>query len=131
MDYLEIENEMKKNYNAIVTKYEKEVQEDWKDKKYVDIFFNYLNENTTILDIACGTGGLSKYYNDKGFETTGIDKAKQTYKKNLEKIPTLLEYRKAYQKKFMEFVISNGDKQKKKDFEEWKITIKDMLKIYK
>lgn len=77
MDYLEIENEMKKTYNAIATKYEKESQEDWKDKKYVDIFLNYLNENATILDIACGTGELLKYYNDKGFETTGIDIAKE------------------------------------------------------
>lgn len=35
MNYLEIEREMTKTYNAIATKYEKEAQEDWKDKKYV------------------------------------------------------------------------------------------------
>ena len=57
--------------------------------------------------------------------------AKQTYKEKLEKDPVLQEYRKAYQKKFMEVSRSNGDKQKKEDFEEWKIIIQDMLKNYK
>ena len=31
----------------------------------------------------------------------------------------------------MEVSRSNGDKQKKEDFEEWKIIIQDMLKNYK
>lgn len=57
--------------------------------------------------------------------------AKQTYKEKLEKDPVLQEYRKAYQKKFMEVSRSNGDKQKKEDFEEWKTIIQDMLKNYK
>lgn len=57
--------------------------------------------------------------------------AKQTYKEKLEKDPVLQEYRKAYQKKFMEVSRSNGDKQKKEDFEEWKVIIQDMLKNYK
>ncbi len=57
--------------------------------------------------------------------------AKQTYKEKLEKDKVLQEYRKAYQKKFMEVSRSNGDKQKKEDFEEWKIIMQDMLKNYK
>ena len=34
MNYLEIEKEMTKTYNAIARKYEKEAEEDWKDKRY-------------------------------------------------------------------------------------------------
>ncbi len=73
MNFLEIEKEMTKTYNAISTKYEKEAEEDWKDKKYVDVFLSYLKNNALILDIACGTGELLKYYSDKGFKTFGID----------------------------------------------------------
>lgn len=57
--------------------------------------------------------------------------AKQTYKEKLKKDKVLQEYRKAYQKKFMEVSRSNGDIQKKEEFEEWKIAIQDMLKNYK
>lgn len=57
--------------------------------------------------------------------------AKQTYKEKLEKDPVLREYRKAYQKKFMEVSRSNGDKQKKDDFDNWKVEIQEMLKQYK
>ena len=42
MDYLQIEKEMTKTYNTIARKYEKEAQEDWKDKKYIDKFLKYL-----------------------------------------------------------------------------------------
>lgn len=57
--------------------------------------------------------------------------AKQTYKEKLEKDPVLQEYRKAYQKKFMEVSRSNGDKQKKENFDNWKVEIQEMLKQYK
>ncbi len=57
--------------------------------------------------------------------------AKQTYKEKLEKDSVLQEYRKAYQKKFMEVSRSNGDKQKKENFDNWKVEIQEMLKQYK
>mgnify|MGYP004679069127 CR=1 FL=1 len=77
MDYLQIEKEMTKTYNTIARKYEKEAQEDWKDKKYIDKFLKYLNNNSSILDIASGTGELLKYYNDRDFLATGIDISKE------------------------------------------------------
>lgn len=77
MDYIEIEKEMVKTYNKIAGKYQKEAEEDWKDKKYVDRFLKYLNKNATILDIACGTGELLKYYTNNGFISTGIDIAEE------------------------------------------------------
>ena len=57
--------------------------------------------------------------------------AKQTYKKNLENSTALLEYRKAYQKKFMSVSRSNGDKQLEKDFENWKKAAQAMIRAYK
>lgn len=87
MNYLQIEKEMTKTYNTIASKYEKEAQEDWKDKKYVDKFLKYLNNNNSILDIACGTGELLKYYNDKNFVTTGIDISKEMINISKRKAP--------------------------------------------
>ena len=57
--------------------------------------------------------------------------AKQTYKQNLEKIPALLEYRKAYQKKFMEVARSDNNKQLKKCFDSWKKIAQGKIKDYK
>lgn len=57
--------------------------------------------------------------------------AKQTYKKNLENSIALLEYRKAYQKKFMSVSRSNGDKQLEKDFENWKKAAQALIRAYK
>lgn len=87
MDYIEIEKEMTKTYNAIAVKYEKEAQEDWKDKKYVDMFLNQFNSNAKILDIACGTGELLKYYTDKGFVANGIDISKEMVNISKRKAP--------------------------------------------
>ena len=87
MNYLEIEKEMSKTYNAIARKYEKEAEEDWKDKRYVNKFLTYLNHNDSVLDIACGTGELLKYYNDAGLKTTGIDISKEMVNISKSKVP--------------------------------------------
>lgn len=87
MNYLEIEKEMTKTYNAIARKYEKEAEEDWKDRKYVNKFLTYLNHNDSVLDIACGTGELLKYYNDVGLKTTGIDISKEMVNISKSKVP--------------------------------------------
>ena len=57
--------------------------------------------------------------------------AKQTYKQNLEKTPALLEYRKAYQKKFMEVARSDDNKKLKKNFDSWKKIAQGKIKDYK
>lgn len=101
MNYLQIEKEMTKTYNTIASKYEKEAQEDWKDKKYIDKFLKYLTNNSSILDIACGTGELLKYYNDRNFVTTGIDISKEMI--NISK-------RKAPNAKIIEMSLYNIDK---------------------
>ena len=57
--------------------------------------------------------------------------AKQTYKEKLEKDPVLQEYRKAYQKKFMEVARNDNNKKLKKDFDSWKKIAQNKIKDYK
>ncbi len=86
MDYLEIEKEMKKTYDAIAKKYELEAKENWKDKKYIDTFLKLL-PNNKVLDIGCGTGELLKYYNDNHFISYGIDISERMLSIAREKVP--------------------------------------------
>ena len=45
-----------------------------------DIFLGYLNTNSHILDLGCGTGRDSKYFLDKGYQVTSIDGSKEMCK---------------------------------------------------
>lgn len=57
--------------------------------------------------------------------------AKETYKKNLENVPALLEYRRTYQKKLMYSSRNKEDKQIKKEFDTWKKEAQAKIKEYK
>lgn len=57
--------------------------------------------------------------------------AKKTYKDKLENDPILQEYRKSYQRKFMEVARSNNNKELKILFENWKKTARAKIKEYK
>lgn len=57
--------------------------------------------------------------------------ASQTYKKNLENIPALLEYRRSYQKKIMIVSRNKEDKNFKKEFDKWKKEAQLKIKDYK
>lgn len=54
-----------------------------------------------------------------------------TYKKNLENVPALLEYRRSYQKKLMEVSRNKEDKQLKADFDKWKKEAQEKIKLFK
>ena len=42
--------------------------------EYISNFFSeYGNGGKTVLDLACGTGTVSRYFYEKGFDVTGID----------------------------------------------------------
>ena len=72
---MNIENMLKTTYNGIADKYVKESEDDWKDKKYIDMFLKYLDKNMNILDIGCGVGELTEYISNKGHNVLGIDNA--------------------------------------------------------
>ena len=55
----------------------------------------------------------------------------QTYKKNLESIPALLEYRRSYQKKIMIVSRNREDKELKKEFDKWKKEAQEKIKLFK
>lgn len=57
--------------------------------------------------------------------------ALQTYKKNLESIPALLEYRRSYQKKIMIVSRNREDKELKKEFDKWKKEAQEKIKLFK
>lgn len=64
--------------------------------------------------------------------TTCRDKgAGQTYKKNLENVPGLLEYRRTYNKKFNAVSRNREDKKLKEDFDQWKKSAQSKIKDYK
>ena len=55
----------------------------------------------------------------------------QTYKKNLESIPALLEYRRSYQKKIMIVSRNRENKELKKEFDKWKKEAQEKIKLFK
>ena len=57
--------------------------------------------------------------------------ALETYKKNLESTPALLEYRRSYQKKIMIVSRNKDNKQLKKDFDNWKKEAQSKIKLFK
>lgn len=57
--------------------------------------------------------------------------ALQTYKKNLESIPALLEYRRSYQKKIMIVSRNRENKELKKEFDKWKKEAQEKIKLFK
>ena len=48
--------------------------------KIQDRFLNYLDNNTKILDLGCGSGRDSKYFIDKGYVVTALDASKKLCK---------------------------------------------------
>lgn len=57
--------------------------------------------------------------------------ATETYKKNLENVPALLEYRKSYQQKVMVVYRNKDNKQIKKDFDKWKTEAQSRIRKFK
>lgn len=57
--------------------------------------------------------------------------ARLTYKKNLENVPALLEYRKSYQKKIMVVSRNKENKKLKQDFDKWKKQAQEKIRKFK
>lgn len=71
------------------------------------------------------------FENIDGSPTCREKGASETYRKNLESIPALLEYRRTYQKKIMIASRNKEDKQLRKDFDKWKKEAQAKIKLYK
>lgn len=71
-----------------------------------------------------------EFPDDKG-KTCKEKGASETYKKNLENIPALLEYRRSYQKKIMIVSRNKDNKVLKKEFDKWKKDAQDKIKLFK
>lgn len=75
-------------------------------------------------------GIYCEFPDDKG-KTCKEKGASETYKKNLENIPALLEYRRSYQKKIMIVSRNKDNKTLKKEFDKWKKDAQDKIKLFK
>ncbi len=55
-------------------------RDDNEARSFMDVLLQKLNmkEGSCILDLACGKGRHSKYLNEKGFDVTGVDLAKES-----------------------------------------------------
>ena len=71
-----------------------------------------------------------EFLDEKG-KTCKEKGALETYKKNLENVPALLEYRRSYQKKIMIVSRNKDNKQLKKDFDKWKKEAQSKIKLFK
>lgn len=71
-----------------------------------------------------------EFPDDKG-KTCKEKGASLTYKRNLENIPALLEYRRSYQKKIMIVARNKEDKNLRKEFDKWKKDAQDKIKLFK
>ena len=66
-------------YNKIAKKYEEEYGNDLSDTPYIDSFLEE-TDGKKILDIGCGTGTLSEYIANKGFNVDAIDFSEEMLK---------------------------------------------------
>lgn len=66
-------SEVGKVYNKIAKKYSETFDNDFSDKQYLDNFLSLLNKGDKILDIGCGSGRASGYFDKMGFEAIGVD----------------------------------------------------------
>ena len=70
-------------------------------------------------------------FSDEKGKTCKEKGALETYKRNLESIPALLEYRRSYQKKIMIVSRNKDNKQLNKDFDNWKKDAQSKIKLFK
>ncbi|MFA6918515.1 MAG: class I SAM-dependent methyltransferase [Patescibacteria group bacterium] len=59
----------------------------WRDL-IIEVIDKYKIEKKTALDLACGTGNISKILNDLGFKVIGIDQSQTMLKVARHKLPT-------------------------------------------
>jgi len=68
-------------YDRIAKDFSNMRSEFYLEKKYLDLFVNYLPKNSQILDVGCGSGHpIAAYLVSQGFQVTGIDASKELLK---------------------------------------------------
>lgn len=60
-------------YNKIASKYADIFDADISDNPYLDKFLSKITTGNKILDLGCGTGRITSYYADKGYNVIGVD----------------------------------------------------------
>lgn len=86
MDYLEMENDIKKIYDKMGESYIDKAKSNWENKDEIDSFLSNLS-GKSLLDIGCGTGELLEYCFNSGFQVAGIDISSEMLKISKTMVP--------------------------------------------
>ncbi len=85
----QFENEGKK-YDLIASGFAKMRDSFNTEKKYLDLFAEYLKPQSHILDVGCGSGcPIASYFLEKGFQVTGVDASEELLKIAKSKCPAM------------------------------------------
>ena len=73
MDSIEKRESVKKDYNLIANQYFEEFGTIIDDMELINKFESYLKDNSSIIDLGGGTGKLTDYLNQKGYDAICYD----------------------------------------------------------
>jgi 2-polyprenyl-3-methyl-5-hydroxy-6-metoxy-1,4-benzoquinol methylase len=79
-----------KRYDAIASGFAEMRDSFAAEKKYLDLFMEYLSPKASILDVGCGSGyPIASYLIENGFQVTGVDGSKELLKIAKTKCPLM------------------------------------------
>ena len=76
-------------YNKIANQYADIFDKDLSDNPYLDKFLSKITTGKKILDLGCGTGRITSYYFDKGFDVIGVDLSPKMLEVAINKYPKI------------------------------------------
>lgn len=90
MSKYKIDNNQGKRYNLIASGFANMRDSFSTEQKYLDLFMQYLQPGSHILDVGCGSGyPIASYLIERGFQVTGVDASQELLKIAEKKCPAM------------------------------------------
>lgn len=80
-------NSVSKVFNDIATEYVEYFGDDWEFIDKIKMFSNELKDNSTVLDLGCGSGYITNYLQEQKLNAIGIDISEEMIKIATSKFP--------------------------------------------